>query len=621
MIRICWLSCLLSLAVSTQTVRAQSPDSPPCTIPVDPAILLQQQVDEFLRSLQRQGGSPGTPSGECTRFQGNCPQSARTIEVLMEDGLPQERMVEGLEADCCKQPGSCPQDAEWMRLAAAWMNGWFHAWQRGTCQMSQAARVISAAAAGPVAQESTGARMWRRQAIPATPLTGAWLMNPPQYFPPSPPFPLPREITMTHEACRSVQLSADDIRWLKDQGVSDQVILQLTKRIASARSTKTCPYAQALAACSGSTCCMASAVPWLVKAMKPCCASFLNGKECGKSGCCCQNGTTSDKPATGGCCPFSLFGIEYPNAQGCPFSNQNANPGPVCPHAAADKAGCCGNAGCKCCKGSSVNQEIDRVWGAYLDVLTRLFGNADVVVNPMPPSSPFPTCVPNGPHVAVPQMPGAMVNPMQHWPAHPPCIIGELSPHSPYGPCPAMPFHNPGQFPTFAPPPPYMGYGLPVGGGAPYFMHPQCGGPVPGGCPMPGTAHAWAPPFQQPQAYLQMYPVADPKLPVQPVALPGTVEASKEECKIVAKDGVVQLTTANIEASCTSISYSGRDRVVLEGNVRLVYKKGNETTRIEAPRVVVDLNQGTFTVESGNAPVPASTGALQVLPPPVGFFH
>lgn len=90
-------------------------------------------------------------------------------------------------------------------------------------------------------------------------------------------------------------------------------------------------------------------------------------------------------------------------------------------------------------------------------------------------------------------------------------------------------------------------------------------------------------------------------------------EAPKQSAyQIKASDNVVNIRTPNLEAVCDRMTCLGtRDRVLLEGNVRLTCKKDGQTTRIEAPCVLVDLLHGTFTVESSKGPAiapPATVG-------------
>jgi len=64
----------------------------------------------------------------------------------------------------------------------------------------------------------------------------------------------------------------------------------------------------------------------------------------------------------------------------------------------------------------------------------------------------------------------------------------------------------------------------------------------------------------------------------------------------------VHLATPDLDAHCDRMHHRG-DVVVLEGNVLLLVKKHAQPIRIEAQRVLVNMRDGSFTVESGLAPV------------------
>lgn len=66
------------------------------------------------------------------------------------------------------------------------------------------------------------------------------------------------------------------------------------------------------------------------------------------------------------------------------------------------------------------------------------------------------------------------------------------------------------------------------------------------------------------------------------------------------------LVTPDLEAHCQRITH--RDGlVILEGNVVLLCKKHAQPIRIEAPRVVVNMKDGSFTVDSQTAPTSATS--------------
>lgn len=67
------------------------------------------------------------------------------------------------------------------------------------------------------------------------------------------------------------------------------------------------------------------------------------------------------------------------------------------------------------------------------------------------------------------------------------------------------------------------------------------------------------------------------------------------------------LVTPDLDAHCERMSHHG-DTVVLEGNVLLLCKKHAQPIRIEAQRVVVNMKDGSFTVESAMRSTTTSTG-------------
>lgn len=73
------------------------------------------------------------------------------------------------------------------------------------------------------------------------------------------------------------------------------------------------------------------------------------------------------------------------------------------------------------------------------------------------------------------------------------------------------------------------------------------------------------------------------------------------------------LVTPDLEAHCQSIIH--RDGlIILEGNVLLLCKKHAQPLRIEAQRVLVNMNDGSFTVEASTRPTPsmAPVGVLRM---------
>ena len=65
------------------------------------------------------------------------------------------------------------------------------------------------------------------------------------------------------------------------------------------------------------------------------------------------------------------------------------------------------------------------------------------------------------------------------------------------------------------------------------------------------------------------------------------------------------LVTPDLEAHCERMIHKG-EMIMLEGEVRLVSRKNGQHIRIEAHRVLLNMNDGTFTVESDVCP--ARTG-------------
>jgi hypothetical protein len=85
------------------------------------------------------------------------------------------------------------------------------------------------------------------------------------------------------------------------------------------------------------------------------------------------------------------------------------------------------------------------------------------------------------------------------------------------------------------------------------------------------------------------------------------VSAPPPACSPVAAPGArpVHLVTPEFEAQCDRLNCAGSaDRLVLEGDVRLLWKQGGRNLRIEAARVLINVKEGTFTVErAANATV------------------
>jgi lipopolysaccharide export system protein LptA len=68
-----------------------------------------------------------------------------------------------------------------------------------------------------------------------------------------------------------------------------------------------------------------------------------------------------------------------------------------------------------------------------------------------------------------------------------------------------------------------------------------------------------------------------------------------------------KLVTPDLEAHCEKMTHKG-DMIVLEGNVLLLCKKHAQPMRVEAQRVLVNMKDGSFSVESaGSMTMPAAT--------------
>jgi hypothetical protein len=65
--------------------------------------------------------------------------------------------------------------------------------------------------------------------------------------------------------------------------------------------------------------------------------------------------------------------------------------------------------------------------------------------------------------------------------------------------------------------------------------------------------------------------------------------------------------TPDLDVRCDRMQQTG-DIIVLEGNVLLLSKKHAQPMRIEAERVILNMSNGSFTVDSAVRPAPPSTG-------------
>jgi hypothetical protein len=135
--------------------------------------------------------------------------------------------------------------------------------------------------------------------------------------------------------------------------------------------------------------------------------------------------------------------------------------------------------------------------------------------------------------------------------------------------------------------------------------------------PLPGPAHGFVPPM--PMLMPHPLPVRMPLPAHRP--LPATVVARGPVCETAACVSVVHnaqavhLVTPHFEARCERMTGGAGDRLVLEGDVQLTCKKHGQDIRIAAARVVVDVKEGTFTVESGRAATAAAhPGVYHIVP-------
>jgi hypothetical protein len=116
-----------------------------------------------------------------------------------------------------------------------------------------------------------------------------------------------------------------------------------------------------------------------------------------------------------------------------------------------------------------------------------------------------------------------------------------------------------------------------------------------------------APPFPMIGVPPCVPPVQGPGI-VQMVPVPGVRVVSVVQVAHYVKP--VHLVTPDLEAHCERMHHRG-DAIVLEGNVLLLCKKHAQPLRIEAQRVVVNMRDGSFTVESEVRPVSSSSFGVQ----------
>lgn len=76
-----------------------------------------------------------------------------------------------------------------------------------------------------------------------------------------------------------------------------------------------------------------------------------------------------------------------------------------------------------------------------------------------------------------------------------------------------------------------------------------------------------------------------------------------------------RLVTPDLEAVCERMHHRG-DVVVLEGNVLLLCKKHAQPVRVEAQRVIVNMKDGSFSVEADARPTPSILRTSAIVPAP-----
>jgi hypothetical protein len=101
-------------------------------------------------------------------------------------------------------------------------------------------------------------------------------------------------------------------------------------------------------------------------------------------------------------------------------------------------------------------------------------------------------------------------------------------------------------------------------------------------------------------------------LPMMPACMPQNVMLP------VNVGGTVKLVTPDFEVHCNHITQRG-DTIELTGNVLLLCKKNSQPVRIEAQRILLNLNNGTYTAEAG---VPATAVTMPMsMPMNIGFMR
>jgi hypothetical protein len=132
------------------------------------------------------------------------------------------------------------------------------------------------------------------------------------------------------------------------------------------------------------------------------------------------------------------------------------------------------------------------------------------------------------------------------------------------------------------------------------------------------------------QIEMHRHVMLPPPLPgAHPVNFPVHIAVERVMCAPAPSSQKVHLATEHFEAHCNALHCVNGDphRVVLEGDVRLSCKKGGQSVHIEAPRVIVNMRDGTFVVESlksmttSMAPAPVFDINMLSTPPAAACNH
>jgi hypothetical protein len=160
--------------------------------------------------------------------------------------------------------------------------------------------------------------------------------------------------------------------------------------------------------------------------------------------------------------------------------------------------------------------------------------------------------------------------------------------------------------------------------------------------PPPFAVNPFAPPMPPPAPYQVMNPMLPcplnelRELHCQREMIAAAIEQIEQElARIEAQRHIhaapaashassVHLMTEYFEAHCNALRSVGSDphHLLLEGDVRLTCKKSGHHVHIEAPRVIINMKDGTFTVESQPAQTPCpSAQPIHAVPQNVMMEH